>query len=77
MKELLYYHMKIVDTNIILRYLLNDTKELAAACEGANVAGITEILIKDAHGSGRNIDPYKLPENAKLINCLKRTIILK
>lgn len=43
------------------------TKEVAAACEGANMAGATEILIKDAHGSGRNIDPSKLPENVRII----------
>lgn len=43
------------------------TKEVTAACEGANMSGATEILIKDAHGTGRNIDPSKLPENARLI----------
>ena len=43
------------------------TKEVAAACEGATMAGATEILIKDAHGSGRNMDPSKLPENTRLI----------
>lgn len=43
------------------------TREVAAACEGANVSGATEILVKDAHGSGRNIDPSKLPENVNLI----------
>ncbi len=43
------------------------SREVAAACDGANMAGATEILVKDAHGSGRNIDPSKLPENVKLI----------
>lgn len=43
------------------------TKEVAAACEGANMSGATDILIKDAHGSGRNINLLKLPENARLI----------
>lgn len=43
------------------------TKEVGAACEGANISGATEILVKDAHGSGRNIDPSQLPENVKLI----------
>ncbi len=43
------------------------SKEVAAACEGATVAGATEILVKDAHGTGRNIDPSKLTENAKII----------
>ncbi len=43
------------------------TKEVAAACEGANKAGAEEILVRDGHGSGRNIDHTKLPENATLI----------
>ena len=43
------------------------SKEVGAACEGATMAGAREILIKDAHGSGRNIDPSKLTENAKII----------
>ncbi|SKC37123.1 M55 family metallopeptidase [Maledivibacter halophilus] len=43
------------------------TKEVAAACEGANEAGATEILIKDAHGTGRNVDQSYLPENTSLI----------
>lgn len=43
------------------------TREVNAACVGANNAGASEIWIKDAHGSGRNIDPSKLPENVKLI----------
>lgn len=43
------------------------TREVAAACEGANLAGAKEIYVKDAHGTGRNIDPLELPENVKLI----------
>lgn len=43
------------------------TREVAVACEGATMAGATEILIKDAHGSGRNMDSSKLPENIRLI----------
>lgn len=43
------------------------SNEVAAACEGALNAGATEILVKDAHGSGRNIIPSRLPEQAKLI----------
>ena len=31
------------------------SKEVAAACEGANLAGAKEIFVKDAHYSGRNI----------------------
>lgn len=43
------------------------TKETVAACEGAIAAGVDEIVIKDAHGSGRNIDISQLPENVKVI----------
>lgn len=43
------------------------TKEVVAACNGAIKAGATEIVIKDAHGAGVNIDPYALPDCAKLI----------
>ena len=31
------------------------TAETAAACQAAMTAGATEIVVKDAHGSGRNI----------------------
>lgn len=43
------------------------TNEVAAACAGAVLAGAEEIVVKDAHMSGRNINPAKLPENVKLI----------
>jgi D-amino peptidase len=43
------------------------TREVRAACEGALAAGATEILVKDAHGTGRNIDPGALPRQAKVI----------
>ena len=43
------------------------TKEVVAACEGAIIAGATEIVIKDAHASGMNINPSMLPQNIKLI----------
>jgi D-amino peptidase len=43
------------------------TREVAAACEGALKAGASEIWIKDAHETGRNIDPEALPENVRLI----------
>ena len=35
------------------------TLEAAAACRGALAAGATEIYIKDAHESGRNMIPMK------------------
>jgi D-amino peptidase len=43
------------------------TDEVVAACEGAIEAGATEILIKDAHDSGRNIISGRLPDCARLI----------
>jgi D-amino peptidase len=43
------------------------TAEVVAACEGAIAAGATEILIKDAHGSGRNIIAARLPDCVRLI----------
>lgn len=43
------------------------TREVKAACDGAIEAGIKEVLVKDAHGPARNIDPSKLPEEVKII----------
>ncbi len=43
------------------------TKEVLAACLGANEAGAKEIWVKDAHYSGRNIFAEALPKNTKLI----------
>ena len=44
------------------------TREALAACQGAIDAGAAEILIKDAHDSGRNIQGEELPEIARLIH---------
>jgi len=43
------------------------TAEVVAACEGALQAGATEIWVKDAHDSARNIIASRLPHEAKLI----------
>ncbi len=43
------------------------TREVRAACEGALEAGVQEIFVKDAHDSGRNLDPSALPENVRLM----------
>jgi D-amino peptidase len=43
------------------------TREVLAACDGAIAAGAKDILIKDAHDSGRNILQADLPECARLI----------
>ena len=45
------------------------TLEAAAACRGALAAGATEIYIKDAHESGRNMDISLLPREAKIMVC--------
>ena len=43
------------------------THEVAAVCEAATRAGVAEIFVKDAHGSGRNIDPSRLGENVRIM----------
>jgi D-amino peptidase len=43
------------------------TAEVAAACEGALAAGATEIWVKDAHDSGRNLIADRLPREVRLI----------
>lgn len=43
------------------------TNEVLAACEAAIDSGFKEIVIKDAHGSARNIISSHLPENTTLI----------
>lgn len=42
-------------------------REVNAACRGAIAAGATEIVIKDAHDSARNLDILDLPECVKLL----------
>lgn len=43
------------------------TREAVAAIEGAEAAGATEIWVKDAHDSGRNLITSMLPANIRLI----------
>jgi len=43
------------------------TREAVAAIEGAEAAGATEIWVKDAHASGRNLITSMLPANIRLI----------
>lgn len=43
------------------------TAETRAVCEGALAAGVTEILIKDAHASGRNLLHEELPRECRLV----------
>ncbi|NLB89798.1 MAG: amino acid amidase [Clostridiales bacterium] len=42
------------------------TLEVQAACNGALAGGASEILVKDAHDSGRNINPVLLPKEASV-----------
>lgn len=42
------------------------TREVLAACDGAFAAGAQEIFIKDAHGPGTNIDPFRMPAGTRL-----------
>ncbi|KOA21314.1 D-aminopeptidase [Clostridium homopropionicum DSM 5847] len=42
-------------------------REVLAACNGAIKAGAKEIYIKDAHDSGRNLNPGIFPKNIKFI----------
>jgi D-amino peptidase len=48
------------------------TREVQAACTAANGAGVAEIFVKDAHDSGRNIDPAALPDNARIMRAWTR-----
>ncbi|MEH6444965.1 MAG: M55 family metallopeptidase [Oceanospirillaceae bacterium] len=43
------------------------TTETVAACEAALDCGATEIFVKDAHGTGRNIIASQLPDSVTLI----------
>jgi D-amino peptidase len=43
------------------------TAEVKAACEGALSAGATEVYVKDAHATARNILASELPQEVKLI----------
>ena len=43
------------------------TKEVNAACLGANDLGCEDIFVKDAHGSARSINPSMLPENTRIL----------
>ena len=53
--------------DLYLHFATQMSREVAAACEGAMEAGYTEILVKDAHDSARNIDPSVLPEAACIL----------
>lgn len=44
------------------------TEEVRVACETAVLNGATEIVIKDAHGEGKNLFVEQLPECVKVIS---------
>jgi len=43
------------------------TAEVVAACEGARAAGASEVVIKDAHDSGRNLILDRLPDYVRIV----------
>jgi D-amino peptidase len=43
------------------------TGDMNACIEGCFAAGATEVVIRDHHGSGRNVDPQAIDKRAKLI----------
>ncbi len=43
------------------------TAEVVAACEGALAAGATEIIVKDAHHTGRNLLVDRLPAEVRVV----------
>ncbi|THB80657.1 MAG: amino acid amidase [Desulfobacteraceae bacterium] len=43
------------------------TREVASACKAALDAGATDILVRDAHSTARNIRAADLPEPARLV----------
>ncbi|MBQ7113754.1 MAG: M55 family metallopeptidase [Clostridia bacterium] len=42
------------------------TREVAAAAQGAIDGGMDEVLVKDGHGSARNINPRMLPRETRM-----------
>lgn len=48
-------------------FAIQMSKEVDAACKGAIAAGAEEIMVNDAHETGRNIDHNLLPRNTKLV----------
>ncbi|WP_136797902.1 MULTISPECIES: M55 family metallopeptidase [Desulfosediminicola] len=43
------------------------TREVCAACEGAIAGGATEIYVRDAHNSARNLIAEELPKQVRLV----------
>jgi len=49
------------------------SREVAAACEAAGKLGVKDILVKDAHGSGRSMDPSLFPKNTRIFRSFARS----
>ncbi len=43
------------------------TEEVAAACEGALVAGANEVIVSDSHGNGQSLIIEELPANTRVV----------
>ena len=48
------------------------TAEVKAACDAACENGVQDIFVKDAHDTGRNLDPSKLPESVRILRAWTR-----
>jgi len=48
-------------------------REVSAACEAAGKSGVKDILVKDAHDTGRSIDPSLLPRNVRIFRSFARS----
>ncbi len=53
------------------------TAEVAAACRGGFSSGVREVLIKDAHWTGRNIDPQLLEAQALVAHPQARVRLIR
>ena len=56
------------------RAAIQMSKEVCAACKGALKAGAKEVVVKDAHSSGRNIIQEYLPKEVMLIRGSTNTL---
>jgi D-amino peptidase len=52
------------------------TDTVVAACEGAQEAGATEIVISDSHGNGESLKIEKLPESVQLVRSWPRPLTM-
>jgi D-amino peptidase len=52
------------------------TDTVVAACEAAQEAGATEIVVSDSHGNGESIKIEKLPESVQLVRSWPRPLCM-